>query len=148
MAQSTIGNTLIFTGKERPYNRRFLPICSHYLVQPVACTPASGWEKGQVENQVGLVRERFFTPRLKVKSLDELNAWLLDKCVTYATAHLHPEDPGKSIWAMFEAERPHLVPLLAPSMASTACLLRYPKPAQCASTTTGIPSWLWPSDGS
>jgi IS30 family transposase len=30
----------------------------------VACTPASGWEKGQVENQVGLVRERFFTPRL------------------------------------------------------------------------------------
>src|SRR5436305_7024235 len=24
---------------------------SHYLVDPVACTPASGWEKGQVENQ-------------------------------------------------------------------------------------------------
>jgi IS30 family transposase len=23
---------------------------------PRACTPASGWEKGQVENQVGLVR--------------------------------------------------------------------------------------------
>jgi hypothetical protein len=32
-------------------------MCSHYLVDPVACTPASGWEKGQVENQVGLVRE-------------------------------------------------------------------------------------------
>src|SRR5690606_33521342 len=27
-------------------------------VDAVACTPASGWEKGQVENQVGLVRER------------------------------------------------------------------------------------------
>ena len=40
------------------YNRRFLQMCSHYLVEPVACTPASGWEKGQVENQVGLVRER------------------------------------------------------------------------------------------
>lgn len=26
--------------------------------------PASGWEKGQVVNQVGLVRERFFTPHL------------------------------------------------------------------------------------
>src|SRR5271165_2322692 len=25
----------------------------HHLVEPVACTPASGWEKGQVENQVG-----------------------------------------------------------------------------------------------
>ena len=37
----------VFTGKERHYNRRFLQMCSHYLVQPVACTPASGWEKGQ-----------------------------------------------------------------------------------------------------
>ena len=69
----------IFVGKERAYNRRFLQMCSHYLVEPVACTPASGWEKGQVENQVGLVRERFFTPRLRVKSYDELNAWLLDQ---------------------------------------------------------------------
>ena len=59
----------IFVGKERAYNRRFLQMCSHYLVEPVACTPASGWEKGQVENQVGLVRERFFTPRLRFKSL-------------------------------------------------------------------------------
>jgi transposase len=53
---------MIFVGKDRQYNRRFLQMCGHYLVEPVACTPASGWEKGQVENQVGLVRERFFTP--------------------------------------------------------------------------------------
>jgi transposase len=39
----------IFVGKERQYNRRFLQMCSHHLVDPVACTPASGWEKGQVE---------------------------------------------------------------------------------------------------
>jgi transposase len=44
----------IFVGRERAYNRRFLQMCSHYLVDPVACNPASGWEKGQVENQVGL----------------------------------------------------------------------------------------------
>jgi transposase len=43
----------IFVGKDRQYNRRFLQMCSHHLVEPVACTPASGWEKGQVENQVG-----------------------------------------------------------------------------------------------
>ena len=36
----------IFVGRERAYNRRFLQMCSHYLVDPVACTPASGWEKG------------------------------------------------------------------------------------------------------
>ena len=80
----------IFVGKERAYNRRFLQMCGHYLVDPVACTPASGWEKGQVENQVGLVRERFFTPRLRVKSYEELNAWLLDRCIAYAKAHPHP----------------------------------------------------------
>lgn len=57
----------VFVGKDRLYNRRFLQMCSHHLVEPVACTPASGREKGQVENQVGLVRERFFTPRLRQK---------------------------------------------------------------------------------
>jgi transposase len=41
----------VFIGKDRQYNRRFLRMCSHFLVDPVACTPASGWEKGQVENQ-------------------------------------------------------------------------------------------------
>ena len=56
----------IFIGKQRRFNRRFEQMCSHYLVEPVACTPASGWEKGQVENQVGNVREWFFTPRVRI----------------------------------------------------------------------------------
>src|SRR5690606_2562390 len=30
----------IVVGKERAYNRRFLQMCGHYLVEPVACTPA------------------------------------------------------------------------------------------------------------
>jgi putative Mg2+ transporter-C (MgtC) family protein len=64
----------VFVGRERAYNRRFLQMCGHYLVDPVACTPASGWEKGQVENQVGVVRQRFFAPRVRAKSYEELNA--------------------------------------------------------------------------
>ena len=100
----------VFVGKDRQYNRRFLQMCSHYLVQPVACTPASGWEKGQVENQVGLVRERFFTPRLRFRTYEELNAWLLDKCVTYAKAHRHVDQPERTIWDVFEEERDKLVP--------------------------------------
>ena len=39
-----------------------MAMANHYLFEPVACTPASGWEKGQVENQVGNVREWLFTP--------------------------------------------------------------------------------------
>ena len=122
----------IFVGKDRRYNRRFLQMCSHYLVDPVACTPASGWEKGQVENQVGLVRERFFTPRLRFKNLDELNAWLLDKCIAYAKAHRHPELADQTIWEVFEAERPKLVPYAGrfdgfhavPASVSKTCLVR------------------------
>src|SRR5712672_4329665 len=87
---------------------------AHHLVDPVACTPASGWEKGQVENQVGLVRERFFTPRLRVASYEELNAWLLDRCVAYAKAHKHPELADRTIWQAFEAERPQLVQITGP----------------------------------
>jgi transposase len=37
----------VFSGKDRQYNRRFLRMCGHYLVEPAACTPAAGWEKGQ-----------------------------------------------------------------------------------------------------
>lgn len=99
----------VFVGRERQYNRRFLQMCSHYLIEPVACTPASGWEKGQVENQVNLVRERFFTPRLRFKSYDELNGWLLDKCISYARAHKHVDQTERTIWEVFDGERPHLV---------------------------------------
>src|SRR5438445_2303485 len=99
----------MFVGKQRLYNRRFLQMCSHHLVDPVACTPASGLEKGQVENQVGHVRERFFTPRLRFKTYDELNAWLLEKCIAYAKTHAHPERLDTTVWAAFEEERPHLV---------------------------------------
>jgi transposase len=56
-------------------------MCSRRLVEPIACTPTAGGEKGRVENQVGLVRERFFTPRLRSKSYEDLDAWLVDKCL-------------------------------------------------------------------
>ena len=55
------------------------------------------------------MRERFFTPRLRVASYDELNAWLLDRCVAYAKAHRHPELTDRTIWQAFEAERTQLV---------------------------------------
>jgi len=123
----------IFIGKDRQYNRRFLQMCSHHLVDPVACTPAAGWEKGQVENQVGLVRERFFTPRLRVKTYDELNAWLTDKCVAYAKVHPHPERSDQTVWEVFEEERPNLVPYRGrfdgfhalPASVSKTCLVRF-----------------------
>jgi transposase len=100
----------VFVGKERTFNRRFLQMTSHYLVEPTACTPAAGWEKGQVENQVATVRSRFFTPRLKFKSYEELNAYLLDRCVAFAKVQAHPEQKERSVFEVFEDERPALIP--------------------------------------
>ncbi len=145
----------VFIGKERQFNRRFVRMCGHYLVEPVACTPAAGWEKGQVENQVGLVRERFFTPRLRVTSYDELNAWLLDRCIAYAKAHKHPELTDCTIWQVFEAERLKLVPITGPFdgfHATQASVSKTPAcagagSAWCGSTTTSTRSRHAPSAG-
>jgi len=126
---------VVGVGRERQFNRRFLQMCSHYLVEPTACTPASGWEKGQVENQVGLVRNRFFKPRLKFTSLHDMNGWLLEQCVLYARSHPHPERRDCPVWEMFEQERPALVPYVGTfdgfnartSAVSKTCLVAYDK---------------------
>ena len=104
----------VFVGKERQSNRRFLLLADHYMFEPTACTPASGWEKGQVENQVKISRDRFFKPRLKFMSLEELNGWLEAECRRWAAQHPHPEQGEITIAQALEAERPALQPILAP----------------------------------
>lgn len=47
----------VLKGKEREWNPTFERLCAHYCVEPVACNPASGWEKGQVERQVSIDRK-------------------------------------------------------------------------------------------
>ncbi len=103
---------LVFTGRERRFNKRFLQMASHYLVEPTACTPAAGWEKGRVENQVGNVREWLFTPKPRFKTLAELNLWLERRCREIAIDARHPEQAESTCWQVFEAaERAALMPL-------------------------------------
>ena len=91
------------------------------------------------------MRERFFTPRLRVSSYEELNAWLLDRCVAGACpraarsadpgakAHKHPELTDLTIWQAFEAERAQLVQIRGPfdgfhatqAAVSKTCLVRF-----------------------
>ena len=97
--------TLIFAGKKRGYNNRFLKLMDHYLIEPTACTPASGWEKGQVENQVNTIRNWLFNPKLKFSSLEALNEYLAVRCQTLAETKLHPEQKGNSIESIFLTEK-------------------------------------------
>jgi transposase/DNA-directed RNA polymerase subunit K/omega len=101
----------ILRGKERDFNRRFEELASHYLFEPVACTPAAGWEKGQVENQVRTVRRRLFTPTRKVASLEELNHALRAECLLWAKKQRHPVLKDQTVGSVFETERPSLLTL-------------------------------------
>ena len=122
----------IFNGKARQFNRRFLALASHYLFEPVACTPASGWEKGQVENQVGNVREWLFTPILRFDTLADLNAWLETRCTELAKRP-HPTWKERPISEVFAEEQPCLRPITAPFdgyfeqtlRVSSTCLVSY-----------------------
>ena len=103
--------TKIMMGKDRVWNRRFQNLASHYLFEAVACSPAAGWEKGQVENQVDLVRSRFFVLRRRFASLEELNEWLESECRNYAASAKHPEFKDRTIDQIFAEEKSKLLTL-------------------------------------
>ena len=123
----------VFVGKKRDYNRRFQEMCSHHLVEPVACTPGAGWEKGQVEKQVGDLRGRLFARSPRGCSYAEINEWLMDRCIEGAKKQPHPTIPGKTVWQVFEEERPFLVAYRGPfdgfhateMSVSKTCLVRF-----------------------
>ncbi len=116
--------TKIERGKARVFNRHFLQMASHYLFEPVACTPASGWEKGQIENQVGNVREWVFVPRLSLANLTELNAHLLQRCNELNDTRAHPQQADKTLREMLNEERAALNPLPHPFDGSVEKITR------------------------
>jgi hypothetical protein len=73
------------------------------LCEPVACTSAAGWEKGQVENQVGNVREWLFTPRTRFADFNELNGWLEKRCEELA-GRQHPIQKTRTIAECFSED--------------------------------------------
>jgi len=97
-------------GKARDFHPRFLALMNHYLIKPVACTPASGWEKGQVENQVNVLRHQLFTPQLCFDSFAALNQHLLSRCAQLGQKK-HPQFKDKTIDQIFGQERRALRPL-------------------------------------
>jgi len=122
----------VLVGKERKFNRRFMALANHYLFEPVACTPAAGWEKGQVENQVGNIREWLFTPRAKFDTFADLNDWLALRCEELSHRK-HPTLPSQTIADCFLQEQPLLRHISTPFAGyiehllkvSSTCLIRH-----------------------
>ena len=73
----------VLKGSNREWNPRFEKLCAHYLVEPLACSPAKGNEKGRVERQVQIDRQQFFTPIPKASTLQELNDILMSRVIAY-----------------------------------------------------------------
>ena len=104
--------TYVSRSKDRIYHPRFLACMNHYVMEPVACTPAAGWEKGQVEKQVQDLRRQLFAPKLRFDDLESLNAWLLLRCQELGS-RAHPDHKDQTIDEIFEGERTELHPQYA-----------------------------------
>ena len=102
--------SFIGKGKGSDFSPAFSGSDEPYAIKPVACTPASGWEKGQVENQVKVLRKQIFAPKLKFDTLADLNAHLRARCHTLG-AKPHPEVKSETIDAVFAQEQEALRPV-------------------------------------
>jgi hypothetical protein len=137
-------------GKGREVNARFTTMCAHYLFDADFCNVASGWEKGVVEKNVQDSRRRIWLDARKERfsNLDELNAWLAQRCRDLWAELRHPEHKAFSVAEMLELERSHLMPMPAPfdgyvqevGRVSSTCLVtvarnRYSVPCELARAT-------------
>lgn len=90
---------------------------AHFGFEVTFCNPASGHEKGNVENKVGYARRNYFVPIPSAPSLLEWNAELFEICeLDNAREHYKKEIP---MCELFEADRDALLPL--PKQEFEAC---------------------------
>jgi Mu transposase-like protein len=103
--------------KKRIENRTFVAFRSHYLFESHFCTPAAGWEKGQVEHGVKFSRDNFLVPIPEAASFEELNRVLLERCLQDDSRRVSRQP--MTIGQTWERERPLLQPL--PRFAYDCC---------------------------
>jgi transposase len=103
-------------GKGRVVNARFSVMCAHYLFDADFCNVASGWEKGIVEKNVQDSRRRIWVEAStrKWSSLEELNAWLAERCRQLWTELRHPDHRQFTVAEMLELEREQMMPMTTP----------------------------------
>jgi transposase len=99
----------ILKGRERVEQEALVNFRSHYCYEPQFCTVAKGSEKGGVEGSVGFVRRNFLTPIPKSDSLEELNNYLLEKCLSHESRTL--DGQVKTVGELHEEEKDKLLEL-------------------------------------
>lgn len=138
--------TKILKGPHREEHTVFSSLRAHYLFDSEFCNPASGNEKGTVENLVKFVRRNAMVPVPSVKSINELNQKLIAWCDRQRQVRIKD----------WEQERQELMPLPpAPfkcsrtKMVSTSRLLLfefdrnyYSVPVSCGQKSLRVESFV------
>jgi transposase len=108
----------ILEGHTRQEQATFLAFRNHYVFESRYCNPASGHEKGGVENDVGYARRNFLAGCPAFANYEELNAYLLAQCqqADDRTVHGQPQ-PVSEAW---QVEQPHIRALPAHDFACCA----------------------------
>ena len=65
---------------EREVTENFRRLQCHYDFESNFCNPASGHEKGSVENYIGYSRRNYFVPIPQMADLEVFNRELLKRC--------------------------------------------------------------------
>ncbi len=74
---------------EREVTEGFKRLMNHYNFQSNFCNPASGHEKGSVENFVGYSRRNYFVPIPRIDDLTKYNKKLLEECSEEMAERVH-----------------------------------------------------------
>lgn len=86
-------------GEKRILTDSFQRFMMHYRFQAEFCNPASGNEKGNVENKVGYSRRNAFVPMPVITSFDEFNEQLWEWCENDAKRlHYKHKVPIRELW--------------------------------------------------
>ena len=139
-------------GKARTVNARFKTMTGHFLFEAEFCTPAAGWEKGQIEKNVRDARPRIWHEVPKFADLSELNEWLERRCLALWQQIRHPEQSTRTMIAeVWADERDHLMKMPPPfdgfieetKRVSPTCLVafdrnRYSVPASFANRPVSL----------
>ncbi len=110
--------TKVLKGRSRLQSRRFRSLKAHYTFEARFCNPASGWEKGGVEGEVGRFRRNHMVPLPEVSDYAELNALLERGCLRAAERPISGRADDRTVRERHEAEKASLLALPGESFGS------------------------------
>ena len=100
------------TFPKREMTARFSALACHYIFEPCFARPGEGHDKGGVESRGKGIRLRHLTPIPRGESLQQLSQALMDALDAEARDKVRRD--GQTVHALFEQERPRMLPLVEP----------------------------------